>query len=196
MPKIVDYEQQRGSIAAQAATWIARNGIETLSLRNVAAAHGCSKGMVQHYFTDKEELLFGALLWVTEQYAARERAAVEGLDGLSRVEARLIAILPLTPVLREEWIVRMAFYVRAALNPRMQKYIVQHVGSAVREAVADLRQAQLAGVVRKGVNLTQFYRGVIATVAGISISEIVSPNLLSPASQKQMLKNAMRILSA
>ncbi|WP_170112557.1 hypothetical protein [Sphingomonas fennica] len=48
--------------------------------------------------------------------------------------------------------------------------------------------------VRKGINLTQFYRGIIATVAGIAISEIVSPNLLSPASQKQMLKNAMRIL--
>lgn len=195
MPKIVDVDEQRSGIAAQAAIWIARNGIETLSLRNVAAAHGCSKGMVQHYFTDKEELLFGALLWVTEQYAARERAAIEGLEGLSRVEARLVAILPLTPALREEWVVRMAFYVRAALTPRMQKYIAQHVGSAVREAVSDLRQAQLAGMVRKGVNLTQFYRGIIATVAGIAISEIVSPNLLSPASQKQMLKNAMRILS-
>jgi TetR/AcrR family transcriptional regulator, transcriptional repressor of bet genes len=56
VPKIVDVEEQRAGIAAQAAIWIARNGIETLSLRNVAAAHGCSKGMVQHYFTDKEEL--------------------------------------------------------------------------------------------------------------------------------------------
>lgn len=195
MPKIVDVDEQRAGIAAQAAIWIARNGIETLSLRNVAAAHGCSKGMVQHYFTDKEELLFGALLWVTEQYAARERTVVEGLEGLAKVEARLVAILPLTPAMREEWVVRMAFYVRAALNPRMQEYIVRHVGIAVREAVGDLRQAQAAGAVRTGINLTQFYRGVIATVAGIAISEIVSPNLLSPASQKQMLKNAMRILS-
>ncbi|WP_380872923.1 hypothetical protein ACFB49_38170 [Sphingomonas sp. DBB INV C78] len=195
MPKIVDVDEQRAGIAAQAAIWIARNGIETLSLRNVAAAHGCSKGMVQHYFTDKEELLFGALLWVTEQYAARERAVVEGLEGLAKVEARLVAILPLTPAMREEWVVRMAFYVRAALNPRMQEYIARHVGIAVREAVGDLRQAQAAGAVRTGINLTQFYRGIIATVAGIAISEIVSPNLLSPASQKQMLKNAMRILS-
>lgn len=194
MPKIVDVDEQRAGIAAQAAIWIARNGIETLSLRNVAAAHGCSKGMVQHYFTDKEELLFGALLWVTEQYAARERTVIEGLEGLARVEARLVAILPLTPALREEWVVRMAFYVRAALNPRMQEYIARHVGIAVRSAVGDLRQAQLAGAVRTGINLTQFYRGIIATVAGIAISEIVSPSLLSPASQKQMLKNAMRIL--
>ena len=194
MPKIVDVDEQRSGIAAQAAIWIARNGIETLSLRNVAAAHGCSKGMVQHYFTDKEELLFGALLWVTGQYAEREKAAVEGLTGLSRIEARLVAILPVTPTQREEWIVRMVFYVRAALTPRMQSYIARHVAAAIREAVGDLRQAQAAGAVRKGVNLTQAYRGIIATVAGIAISEIVSPNLLSPASQKQMLRNAMQIL--
>ena len=57
MPKIVDRDQQRREIAAQAAKWIAKRGLETLSLRSVAASHGCSKGMVQHYFLDKEELL-------------------------------------------------------------------------------------------------------------------------------------------
>lgn len=150
--------------------------------------------MVQHYFADKEELLFGALMWVTEQYAVRERAAVEGIVGLARVEARLQAILPLSPQLREEWIVRLAFYLRAALVPRMQQYIARHVASAVREALGDLRQAQAMGTVKTGINLTQAYRGIIATVAGIAVSEIVSPNMIAPASQKGMLKNAMEIV--
>ena len=81
MPKIVDSDQQRREISAQAAHWIASRGLETLSLRNVAALHGCSKGMVQHYFADKEELLFGALLHVTAAYAAREHEAVRRLHG-------------------------------------------------------------------------------------------------------------------
>lgn len=196
MPKVVDYKKQRSEIAAQAATWIARNGIETLSLRNVASAHGCSKGMVQHYFADKEELLFGALLYVTEQTHDREELAIAGLEGLARVEARLQAILPLSPHAREEWIVRMAFYVRAALVPRMQKYISAHVAAAIRTAVADLRLGQRKGEVKAGVNLVQLYRGVIATVAGIAVSEIVQPDLIPPATQKRMLKTALSGLCA
>ena len=32
---------------------VAKRGLETLSLRNIATAHGCSKGMVEHYY-DKQ----------------------------------------------------------------------------------------------------------------------------------------------
>ena len=132
MPKIVDSDQQRREISAQAARWIASRGLETLSLRNVAALHGCSKGMVQHYFADKEELLFGALLHVTAAYAAREQEAVEGFVGLERIERRFLVILPVSDSLRDEWVVRLAFYARAALAPKMQAYLHEHVARAHR----------------------------------------------------------------
>lgn len=194
MPKIVDHDEQRAEIAACAAQYIARRGLETLSLRNVAGAHGCSKGMVQHYFADKEELLHGALLHVNKQYESRERAATEGVEGIARLEKRLLVILPLDTALREEWVVRLAFYARAAQVPRMQAYLMSHVAAALREGVADLRHAQRAGEIRKGGNLSRAYRMIIATVAGIAVSEVVSPRVLQPATQKRMLRDAISIL--
>jgi AcrR family transcriptional regulator len=196
VPKIVDHAEQRRAIAGQAAEWIARRGIESLSLRNVADAYGCSKGMVQHYFTDKEELLFGALLYVTDKYGSRELGAIAGHVGLARIQRRFAVILPLTPALRDEWIVRLAFYARAALVPKMQVYLSDHVGAAVRTGVAELREAQRSGEVKQNIDLFRAYRAVMATVAGIGVSEVVSPNVLTPAVQKRMLKDALALLEA
>ncbi len=194
MPKIVDSDQQRREISAQAARWIASRGLETLSLRNVAALHGCSKGMVQHYFADKEELLFGALLHVTAAYAAREQESVDGYIGLERIERRFLVILPVSDSLRDEWVVRLAFYARAALAPRMQTYLHEHVARALRAGTLELREAQVTGEVARGIDLARSYRVIMATVAGIAVSEVVSPGVVAPAVQKRMLRDAISIV--
>jgi AcrR family transcriptional regulator len=194
MPKIVDSDQQRREISAQAARWIASRGLETLSLRNVAALHGCSKGMVQHYFADKEELLFGALLHVTAAYATREQEAVDGYIGLERIERRFLVILPVSDSLRDEWVVRLAFYARAALAPRMQTYLHEHVARALRAGTRELREAQVTGEVARGIDLARSYRVIMATVAGIAVSEVVSPGAVAPAVQKRMLRDAISIV--
>jgi AcrR family transcriptional regulator len=194
MPKIVDSEQQRREISAQAARWIATRGLETLSLRNVAKLHGCSKGMVQHYFADKEELLFGALLHVTAAYEEREKVAVVGYTGLEKIEHRFLVILPVSESLRDEWVVRLAFYARAALAPKMQAYLHDHVSRALRVGTRELRDAQLAGEVARGVNLARSYRVIMATVAGIAVSEVVSPGVIAPAVQKRMLRDAISVV--
>lgn len=196
MPKIVDHQEQRRAIAARAANCIARNGLETLSLRNVAAAHGCSKGMVQHYFSDKEELLFGALLYITAEYEARAEAATYGTTGLERLNKRFCAILPLNEALRDEWVVRLAFYTRAALVPRMQDYIKQHVQSALRVGAGELRAAQRSGEVRRDINASRSYRGIMATVAGIAVAEVASPHSVPHTTQRRMLRDALELLRA
>jgi AcrR family transcriptional regulator len=196
MPKIVDSDQQRREISAQAARWIASRGLETLSLRNVAALHGCSKGMVQHYFADKEELLFGALLHVTAAYAAREQEAVEGFVGLERIERRFLVILPVSASLRDEWVVRLAFYARAALAPKMQAYLHEHVARALRAGTRELREGQVSGEVARSIDLARSYRVIMATVAGIAVSEVVSPGVVAPAVQKRKLRDAISIVRA
>jgi AcrR family transcriptional regulator len=196
VPKIVDHAAQRREIAAAAAAWIAKRGLETLSLRNIAAAYGCSKGMVQHYFADKEALLFGALLYVTDEYEQRAAAATARLSGLACIERRFVTILPLTPALRAEWAVRLAFYARAALAPGMQKYLHGHVDRALQAGVRDLQQARRQGEIRRGVPLARSYRNIMATVAGIAVAEVVSPHGIAPALQKRMLRDAIEAVRA
>jgi len=50
--------------------------------------------------------------------------------------------------------------------------------------------------VRKGIDLARAYRQIMATVAGIAVSEVVSPNVIPPAAQKRMLRDALTILRA
>jgi AcrR family transcriptional regulator len=194
MPKIVDRDEQRRAIAAQAAQWIAKHGLETLSLRNVATAYGCSKGMVEHYFLDREELLMGALLHVTNEYEGRVRDATAGATGLQRVERRFSVILPLNEALRDEWVVRLSFYARAALDSKMQRYLRDHVDNALRHGTRELRESQKQGEISAGVNLVVAYRTIMALVAGIAVSEVVSPGTVTAAVQKRMLRDAIASL--
>jgi hypothetical protein len=105
-------------------------------------------------------------------------------------------MLPPSATLREEWVVRLAFYARAALVPRMQRYLHDHVAGALRVGTRELREAQRRGEVRKGIDLARAYRQIMATVAGIAVSEVVSPNVIPPAAQKRMLRDALTILRA
>ena len=53
--------------------------------------------------------------------------------------------------LRDEWVVRLAFYARAALAPKMQEYLHSHVSTALRIGTRELREAQLTGEVARDV---------------------------------------------
>ncbi|MEO0543867.1 MAG: TetR family transcriptional regulator C-terminal domain-containing protein [Pseudomonadota bacterium] len=61
MPKVVDHEERRNSIARAAMLEIAEGGIEDLRLKDVAARAGWTTGVLTHYFKSKEELLSEAL---------------------------------------------------------------------------------------------------------------------------------------
>ncbi len=91
MPKIVDHEKQRQSISATVARVVAERGLENTTLRNVASHHGCTKGMVQHYFADKEELLLAALAYVEDCCAIRMAGPGQHQAGLDLLQARLSA---------------------------------------------------------------------------------------------------------
>ena len=57
MPKVVDVEARREELAAAAARVIARSGIASASMREVAAEAGWTTGTLVHYFRNKRELL-------------------------------------------------------------------------------------------------------------------------------------------
>lgn len=52
-------------------------GIEELSIRNVARAAGVSVGAVQHHYRSKDELLMAAMDRVSEQFIGRVTAATD-----------------------------------------------------------------------------------------------------------------------
>ncbi len=191
MPKIVDHEQQRYELSATVAEVVAEQGLENTTLRNVAAAHGCTKGMVQHYFADKEQLLLGALEFVEEMYEARMEAATEGLDGLDFLAASLQAQLPLKPEIEQEWRVRLAFNTRAAISPDMREVLSGRYSAQLKTGLACLKQAEKARKLQKGVNLRNAYRSLLALVYGLGVGAVMDPKLFPAAAQRQILATAI-----
>jgi AcrR family transcriptional regulator len=194
MPKIVDHEQQRRELSSTVASTLAQLGLENTTLRAVAANHGCTKGMVQHYFADKEELLLGALSSVEEQCEARLTRTSVKHKGLARLHARLAALLPTSPLVVDEWKVRFSFNARAALSQEMHDCLSHSHARHQRAGMSCLRQAQKAGDLRPGLNLRNSYRCLLALVSGLSLSVVVGGEGLSSSTQRQILKTAIENL--
>src|SRR5262249_10546040 len=79
VPKQVDHAERRGRIAEALWTVAERDGIAAATVRHVAAEAGVSVGMVQHYFSTKDEMLLFALRWVGEDFGAQITARVGAL---------------------------------------------------------------------------------------------------------------------
>jgi len=194
MPKIVDHEQQRLKLSSTVVAALAELGMENTSLRTVAMRHGCTKGMVQHYFADKEELLLAALSSIEEQREARLSDLGVNSEGLALLHSRLAVQLPTTPIVTDEWKVRFAFATRANLSREIGDRLSQSHSRHQRIGISCLRRAQKIGELKMGLNLRNSYRSLVALLHGISLSVISNAESPVAAVQRQMLKTAIENL--
>jgi AcrR family transcriptional regulator len=141
MPKRVDPEERRRSIADALMRVASSRGLEAVSLRHVAEEAGATAGLVQHYFRTKDEMMLFALEVVSERAEARIGPAVAALgpDPAPRavVRAMLLEILPLDDARRADGRVALAFTAYAAVRPSVAE--AQRRGSVgLRDYVATL----------------------------------------------------------
>jgi TetR/AcrR family transcriptional regulator, transcriptional repressor of bet genes len=100
MPRAVDHQQRRQQLTDALWRIADRGALEPISISDVAAEAGVSVGFVQHYFSNKAELLQLAVQSMGEQNTARARAKLKALpqppDPLALVEIMIRERLPLT----------------------------------------------------------------------------------------------------
>ena len=113
MPKVVDIQQRRAELTEATARLIARSGIESATMREVAAEAGWTTGALTHYFADKRELL---LTTFQTSLANRrsQRPTDADADPASQLRASLEGALPLDEARRRHWMVTIAFCAHAA----------------------------------------------------------------------------------
>lgn len=148
MPKKVDHDARRREIADALLALAAAEGLESVSLRHVAAAAGVSMGAVQHYFHTKDEMLQFAL---RHQAQRREQRIIARLTARGReptvreiVRTVLIEVLPVDELRRKEYLAGVAFFIRglrdppmaatlAEGGPQLHAYFAELLGRAARE---------------------------------------------------------------
>jgi len=108
VPKVVDIEQRRTELTQAAARLIARSGIESATMREVAAEAGWTTGALTHYFADKRELLLTTFQASLANRRA-QRPADDAVDPIAQLRASLEGALPLDDSRRQHWMVTIAF---------------------------------------------------------------------------------------
>lgn len=149
MPKVVDHRERRRHIAEALWRVTVTHGLEGVSLRHVAAEARVSMGMVQHYFTTKDDMLLFSLgamnERVTERVAHRVGSTAAPATPRSLLRAVLVEMLPLDEERRVEAHVGLAFLARAAIHPSVAAALRASFDELHRFVEEQVCRAQAAG---------------------------------------------------
>jgi len=184
LPKIVDHEERRDRISQAACEVIARVPLDRLTLRDIAAAAGCTTGAVTHYFADKGQVLDAALDWVIR--SREQRLEHEFSDGAPDLRRVLCQHLPLDPERVVESRVMCAFIGRA--------YNDDQLSAKRRSRAVELRgffQRTLEYCRKNGTisdcDTKQEAELLLDLIMGISMRTSLDPERWPPAKQLQHL---------
>jgi TetR/AcrR family transcriptional regulator, transcriptional repressor of bet genes len=124
VPKLGMEPIRREQICSAAATVIAREGFAGTTLRKVADEAGVSTGMLNHYFSNRQDLLTQTLIFVSERAQNRMREAIADLPpGWSRLRALLDEALVDDFIANETWRVWINAYGEAVHLPELRHTI-------------------------------------------------------------------------
>lgn len=93
----MDHEQRRRQIGEALLRIASARGLQSATMREVAAEAGVSLRLVQYYFHTKEQLLLASLAYLGEQLTERVAASIRALGPVtprSVVHGTLTAVLP------------------------------------------------------------------------------------------------------
>jgi TetR/AcrR family transcriptional regulator, transcriptional repressor of bet genes len=183
MPKQVDADAQRLSIAAAAIRVIGDGGLESARLRDVARIAGVTTGAVTHYFDGKDEVLLAALDEMVRRILEQETALPPGQSSGEAIIELASAILPLDEVSRIEWRVWLAFWGGAMgderLRTRHREYYVRIVGQLAENLTG------VGGLSPERAN--HLADAIVAAVDGIGARATLEPEHWPAARQRQTL---------
>lgn len=177
MPKIVDHQARRQEISGIAARLIAAGGMEAATIREIARSSGYSKGVIEHYFDNKDELINGAVEWTNQRYELRVIKMIQNLTGIAALRKRITATLPMSREIRNEWKVRLVFWSAAAANDVLRKQQAKRFTKAVELFSQDINAAIEQGELPTADNVPEMARRLFTATIGIATLAIYNTSL-------------------
>lgn len=191
MPKQVDQAERRQAMSEAVWRVVAERGMDGLTLRAVAAAAGCTTGMVTHYFRDKKALLAHARSLMHHRMADR----VEALAAQGTVHERLRSAceqaLPLDDERRLETVVWAHFQLSARTDPELlQQHAAAHA-SWVRRLTELVRDALSHP---EPPDLHERVHSLAACLDGLAINAVTDPGAYPPELQRHVLTTHLSLI--
>ncbi|MDX6744936.1 TetR/AcrR family transcriptional regulator [Actinocorallia sp. A-T 12471] len=186
MPKVVDHQARRRQLSEALWRVVSRDGVEAVSVRNVAAEAGCSPGALRHYFPEQSDLVASALALVSDRFAARIAALDIPGPPVEVIQAYCEQMIPLDEERRIEAEVWFGFVTRARHDPSLD--------ALTRRVHQDLRAflAQLLPYINAAP--TEVDR-LHALIDGFTVHLLLYPDHLSPDTVRAELRTHLRSIA-
>lgn len=179
MPKKIDHQTRRLELTDALMRLTRREGWDAISLRKVAAEAGVSMGMVQHYFTTKDEMLRFVVEMVSED--VRQRIRVRAAKLPAGHSPRLLVwtvlseMIPSPPRRTAEVEGAEVFVRRFLLSPESSAQFARdgaELKQAIKEQILLGRKGSDADAERDAGGLIAMLNGLMYEfVAGVRTSE-------------------------
>ncbi|WP_406403537.1 TetR/AcrR family transcriptional regulator [Streptomyces uncialis] len=181
MPRVADHDARQGQITDAVQRLVVRHGLTAVTVARTAAEAGMSVGLVQHYFTAKDEMLLATFTRVNARFTARVDELVNRGEGEDRTIADMLRqalaeLVPLDDVRRAEFLVRLAFADQAAHNARLatvQRETLVGIRSRVAQAISN---GTVCGEVAQGIDAADQALRVVAFTEGLALHAHIDPD--------------------
>lgn len=171
----LDHDEQRERIARAACEVILEIGLENARLSEIATHAGVTTGAVQHYFRNKEDLLFFAKNHVFDIAMKRTGDAMENQEGAERLFTIIRKYLPVSGEQVKAARLLETFRGRAVGNANMLR--AQHKRDArfLEMLVQEIGLLKEKGLTRTDLDVGASALGLNAMLDGLGAIVMASP---------------------
>jgi AcrR family transcriptional regulator len=196
LPKIVDHEERREEVIAAVWRVIARDGLESSTIRAMAKETGASAGILAHYFTDKDDILTYALKLSHRRIRERQNKKLDGLTGLEALKALVLDNLPLDEERELETRLEISYWARSLTRAEVTK--VQRAEAAIlHKRMIDLvLEAQSLGEIDKSQSPERIVERLHALIDGLSVHALIHRKRVSNETQTAIIDEEFATLAA
>ncbi|MBT5432268.1 MAG: TetR family transcriptional regulator [Rhodospirillaceae bacterium] len=195
MPKVVDHDERRDALAQAAWRVIGRDGLDGATLREIAHEAGCSTGVIQHYFLDRDDLLAFAASQISER-ASRGIAAAEAklAPGLPRLRALMMILVP-DDLQAARVSALLSFWARSAIDPVHNAIHRQQFDALHRTIRLEVVVAQAAGQIDARREAQDIADSLIAFGDGLCVRSCLHPDHFSKERRDQLIDGMLLSLT-
>lgn len=194
MPRIVNHEKKRKSIAEAAWSIIKKEGIEKASIRRVAIEAGMSAGALRHYFSTKDEMLLFIMDYYLEEGKKRSQSKSWSDNPLQAVAEVLLELVPIDEEKKIETSVWWILALQSLTSDTLKEKKDEMTNGMYELASSMIEILVLQGILSDSTNVKLEKSRLAALIDGLSIHALLRPDVYTPEKVKEVIRYHLETL--
>ncbi len=168
MPRRVDWDERRTELGEAVWRTIERHGIEHTSIRNIAEESGWTRGVLQLYFRNKDEIMLFAFELAADRSLDIDSRAREGATGLDILRRLMLARARPDEEQAQIVVVLYSLIIRGQTHPGLGEAVRRRWSGWIDITKELFRELDAEGALRPGLDLEQAPIEYLAAVQGMN----------------------------